>query len=159
MNPATLDSLLIDRELGELPAPVVELLDAYLTGDPAAAQRAAACRATVDLARRASSAPSPMASAPRPFDPIRLQRAHATAVAISRRREFYRLAACLALGAGLGWLLRPEITPKPGVKIGATAIARQAPPASAEPRSTFWSLAHLSQGRLASRPAANPFAP
>jgi|SRR6185436_1603077 hypothetical protein len=51
MKTETLDALLIDRELGELPPEVIELLDTYLKSEPAACRRADAMVRTVGTAR------------------------------------------------------------------------------------------------------------
>ena len=51
MNPETLRALLVDRELGELPADVTELLDAYVAAVPAAQAEADATTRTVSTAR------------------------------------------------------------------------------------------------------------
>ena len=51
MKPETLDALLIDRELGELPADVVELLDTYLELAPTDRQEAEAVSRTISITR------------------------------------------------------------------------------------------------------------
>jgi len=51
MKPETLDALLIDRELGELPSDVIELLDSYLQLAPPARRQAEVMARTVGTAR------------------------------------------------------------------------------------------------------------
>ena len=53
MKPETLNALLVDRELGELPSEVTELLDAYLELAPLARREADAMARTVRTARAA----------------------------------------------------------------------------------------------------------
>lgn len=53
MKIETLQALLVDRELGELPPEVTELLDAYLELTPAARQEREAMSSTVRAAREA----------------------------------------------------------------------------------------------------------
>ena len=137
MNPELLDSLLLDHELGELSPAVAALLEAHLAHDPAAARRAAELRGTVDLARRAVA--SPVAPPARPLDRERLHRAQHASSVLAWRTELYRLAACLAVGLGLGWFARPLAAPTVS-NPATTAFVVAAP---AEPRSTFWSIARL----------------
>ena len=140
MNPEQLESLLLDRELGELSPAVAALLESHLAQDPAAARHAAALNATLALARRAVA--SPIVPPPRPLDVEQLRQAHRAAQSVARRTELHRLAACLALGLGLGWFARPVTTPAgPGVTdFQPAAFAATTP---AEPRSTFWSVTRL----------------
>lgn len=53
MKPESLQALLIDREMGELPSEAVELLEAWLAGHPDAAAEAAAIRRTLETASAA----------------------------------------------------------------------------------------------------------
>lgn len=140
MKPEYLESLLLDRELGELSPAVAALLEDYLAGAPAAAQRAAELKATVDLARVATAPPA--TPAPRPLDLRALHRAAPTPPPLVFRPELFRLAACLAVGLGLGWFARPLTAPisTGGNLVPATALLASAP---AEPRSHFWSVARL----------------
>ena len=140
MKPELLDSLLLDRALGELPPAVAALLEAHLALDPAAARRAAECTATVELATRAVAVPA--ATPPPALDLERLRRSRFTVLAGLRRNELLAFAACLALGLGLGWFARP--TPNP-VSPSLVALTSPAPAvtAPAEPRSTFWSVSRL----------------
>jgi anti-sigma factor RsiW len=141
MNPEQLESLLIDRELGELPPAVVALLEAHLAQDPSAARQAADIQATLQLTRRAAARPS--APPQRPFDFAEVRRAHDRARAATLRTELYRLAACLALGLGVGWFARPSPAPAIAAEHPSphpVALALEAP---GEPRSTFWSVARL----------------
>jgi anti-sigma factor RsiW len=138
MKPELLETLLLDRALGELSPAVAALLDAHLAHDPAAARHAAELANTLQLARAAVAVPS---EAPRrPLDVDRLRRAHHAVRATTRRREILRLAACLALGLVGGWLLRPARgSGAPPVII---AIAT---PRATEPANHFWSVRHFAQ--------------
>jgi anti-sigma-K factor RskA len=55
MNPESLRALLIDRQLGELPPDVAELLDAYVEAVPAARAEADAVAGTVTTTRETIS--------------------------------------------------------------------------------------------------------
>ncbi len=68
----------------------------------------------------------------------------------ARRTELYRLAVCPAIGLGLGWFARPT-TPKPGSTNTIPQPVVVAPTVTAEPRSTFWSVARLTASQ---RPSA-----
>jgi anti-sigma factor RsiW len=141
MKTEHLESLLLDRELGELSPAATALLEDYLATHPATTEGAAGLTATVHLARRALATP-PAAAAPRPLDLRALERAERAAQPILFRPELYRLAACLALGLGLGWFARQSPSPT-----GASTLPAQ-PTSSlvatpAEPRSNFWSVARL----------------
>lgn len=140
MNSEQLESLLLDHALGELSPAVAALLEAHLALDPVAARHATELTATVQLAQRAVA--TPVASTPRVLDLTALARVQRAARSTARRLEFFRLAACVALGLGLGWLARP--TPAPANSQASTAVpATFAPLAPADPRSTFWSVARL----------------
>jgi anti-sigma factor RsiW len=144
MNPELLDSLLVDRALGELPPAVTALLEAHLALDPAAARRAAEFTATVKLASDAVALP--VAPPPPALDLGRLRRSPFTVLAGLRRTELLAFAACLALGLGLGWFARP--TPNP-VSANLVTLTSPAPSvtAPAEPRSTFWSVSRLTSNQ------------
>lgn len=153
MKPALLETLLLDRALGELSPEVTALLDAHLAQNPDAARRAAELAATFSLARAANAAP--LAAPRRPLDLARLRHAQRAEQSTTRRFEFLRLAACLALGLGLGWLAR---NPPPRVEIAA-AIPRAAPalasPAAANPSNRFWSISRILAEEQARVPATN----
>jgi hypothetical protein len=157
MNSELLDSLLLDRELGELTPAVVALLDEHLARDPAAMQRAAEFRGTVDLARRAVT--SPQVQPAQALDVAQLHHAQRAALAASRRTQLYRLAACLALGVGLGWFARPG-PPAASVRAELTPQDSRVASAPTEPRSTFWSVARLAANqRSLSAPSTSPRTP
>ena len=93
MKPETLDALIIDRELGELPADVVELLDNYLQLAPADRQEAETMSRTISTTRetvrrfpelsRGTAQPSPtnIISLPQWFTPWVARTAVVAAVA------------------------------------------------------------------------------
>jgi anti-sigma factor RsiW len=151
MKPEHLESLLLDRALGELSPAVAELLEAHLALDPVAARRAAELGTTVQLARRAVA--PPISGHPRPLDVAQLRRAERATQVIALRTEGYRLAACLALGLGLGWFARP-ITSVADSSAPLAPASTFAVTASPEPRSTFWSVARLAASQR--RPANHP---
>lgn len=151
MNSAHLESLLLDRELGELPPAVTALLDAYLADHPDANAHAVNLSATVQLARRAVAPPAHTSSPEPNLEPLR--RAARPLRASLFPGELYRLAACLALGLGVGWFAR--LSPLPADSEG---LAPPLPIATAgtatEPRSSFWSVARLAADQLPSNPTA-----
>jgi anti-sigma factor RsiW len=144
MKPEMLDPLLLDRTLGELSPEVAALLDAHLAQNPEAARRAVELADTLQLARAATVTPT--GSPPRPLDRERLLRAQRRQLFPRRRSEVFRLAACLALGLGLGWLAR---TPSPRTIVAAAAprplpiisVPTTRPIAAQTER--FWSVARL----------------
>ena len=143
MKPELLETLLLDRALGELAPEVAALLDAHLAQHPDAAHRATELAATLSLAHTATATP---AAAPhRPLDVTRLRHTYRAQHSATRPFELLRLAACLALGLGLGWLAR---TPPPYVEIAAALphhapLAAPAPTPAAESPTGFWSVARL----------------
>ena len=64
MKTETLEFLLIDRAMRELPPATAELLDEYLAQNPAAARSAEPVFATLELARQAVAVPREMPSRP-----------------------------------------------------------------------------------------------
>ena len=144
MKPEVLDALLIDRSLGEVSPEVAELLDAYLSQNPGAAARAGEFTATLALARSTTALSR---KTPRPIDSARLQRERDLVRIRARRTEALRLAACVALGLGVGWLLRP--THETGAPRVANHTVIVGVPARSVPQSpNFWSLAHFAPERV-----------
>lgn len=142
MKPELLDSLLLDRSLGELTPAVSALLDAHLARDSAGARRAAGFDATLHLARAAVAVPREI---PRqPLDLDRLRRELRASRPVVWHPEFLRLAACLALGLTGGWLFHAarinEIPPKAAALVTARAT---------DPASRFWSVNHFAQDAAA----------
>ena len=141
MKPEMLDPLLLDRALEELSPEVAALLDAHLAQNPDAACRAVELTGTLQLARAATATPA--GSPPQPLDRERLLRAHRTQLFARRRSEVFRLAACLALGLGLGWLAR---APQPSAEIAAASpvvAPASALPAAVNSPARFWSVARF----------------
>jgi anti-sigma factor RsiW len=150
MNPEYLESLVLDRTLGELSPAVAALLDEHLARNPDAARRATELQATVALARRAVV--SPTQAPQQALDVERLRRAlPPTAASPARRTELYRLAACLAVGLGLGWFAPPAPGP---LNVDSTSLPSReiAAAAPTEPRSTFWSVARLTASQRTGTP-------
>ena len=135
MKPEFLESLLIDRALGELSPEVDALLAAHLATAPAAAREAGRLAATLRQARRAVATPL---AAPR--RPLGIGRLHAELKKQQWRAwagEGLRLAACLALGLALGWMGHV------GRRTAPALAATNAPPATApvaRDAGDFWSL-------------------
>lgn len=143
MKPETLESLLIDRALGELGPEVSELLGSFLARTPEATRQAGQWEEAVRQARVATATLQPPpglrdASWVRP------------ALGAQRRRAitgaWIRMAACVALGLVLGWAghRRPERAPVAAAPAPATVPAGEAPAASG---GDFWSLAKLEGAR------------
>lgn len=70
MNPATLEKLLIDRKLGELPTETTELLDAYLAGHAEDEAVAREIDRVLETAHAALNQPADAALPPFPQDRI-----------------------------------------------------------------------------------------
>lgn len=144
MKPELLESLLLDRTLGELSPEVAALLNAHLAQNPAAARRATEFADTLSLARTITAAP--IAAPRRPLDLARLREAHRAQHSVTRRFELLRLAACLALGLGLGWLAH---TPPSRAELAVASpaatpgLSSPAPAPAAAPSARFWSVARL----------------
>ena len=138
MKPELLESLLLDRTLGELTPAVAALLEAHLAHDPVAARRAAEFDATLQLAR--ASVALPRETPRQPLDLDRLRREQPAPRAAGRRMEMLRLAACLALGLAGGWLFRhPPSVPTPA----APVVVALAPNRPTDPATHFWSIARF----------------
>ena len=157
MKPENLETLLLDRALGELPPAVMELLDEHLTRNPGAARQADTLAATLQLAHQAVAMPPEIPQRPLEMDTFR--RARQTWRWRRLTREALRLAACAVLGLALGWYAhasRPASVLAETSRPGPAAVrAIPAEPALggavAAPR--FWSLAKL-QAEQRSRPAS-----
>jgi anti-sigma factor RsiW len=151
MNSAHLESLLLDREFGELPPAVTALLDAYLADHPDDDAHAVELSATVQLARRAVVPPAQAPSPQLNFEPLR--RAAGPLRASLFPGELYRLAACLALGLGVGWFARVSSLPADSEGL-APPLAIATADTATEPRSSFWSVARLAADQLPSNRTA-----
>jgi len=139
MNPETLESLLLDRALGELSPPVTALLDEHLARDPAAARQAAGLAETLQLAHRAaigSVQPEPRVLPVGPW----LHRAVGQARWRKNLLGLTQLAACLVLGIVLGRAIRPE-SPVPVQSPPAVMGWAPVSLAAAGSQTKFWSLA------------------
>jgi len=146
MNPETLESLLLDRALGELSPPVAALLEEHLARDPAAARRAAALAETLHLARRSIADTTPTPALRSRTDLNWFRRAAWQARRQGNLIGLAKLAACLVLGIILGRAISPEPTSPETTRL-ATIVA--APAATANPGShpKFWSLARAGEQR------------
>lgn len=152
MKPDALESLLLDRTLGELTPETAALLEAYLAQNPAAAARAAEYGAAWQIARTATAT---TAGQPRPFDGNYLRRHQRAQQMAARRTEFLRLAACLAIGLGLGWLGKANYTATAPAPVTSPAVVATpaAPGSSTASPHRFWSVARFAPEFGTSRPS------
>src|SRR5512138_1473794 len=101
MKPELLQPLLLDRALGELSSEVAALLDEHLARDPHAARYAAELDDTLVAARAITQID---AATPVPaLDSARWLQLAQSDRPSTRRSQWFRLAACLALGGAAGW--------------------------------------------------------
>jgi anti-sigma factor RsiW len=139
MKPEILETLLLDRALGELAPPVAALLAEHLARDPAAARQAAVLAETLQLAHRAAAPSSGSAPRALPAAPW-LRRAAWRARWRGHLFGLAQLAACLVLGIVLGRAIRPEspvtAEPRPSVIVSAPVSL-----AATGSQPKFWSLA------------------
>jgi hypothetical protein len=156
MKPEILDSLVMDRALGELPPEVIELLEAHLGQNPALAQRAGELAGALQSVRHAIMV-VPGSILP-PLDTQRMCRAAPPSGARGWLREWTRLAACLAAGAALGWSVRASRpTRDDAAEANSVAGSRRAVsgdytgPASAT--AGFWNVQALVIARAQDQPA------
>jgi hypothetical protein len=154
-----LERLLIDSALVALPADSEALLRAYLAADADAAATAKRFDLTADLARRAMHDGRQAALPPFPLEGlVRAERRHRWAVGL---RTGFGLAACLALGLGLGSVLfrgQRNVAP-PG--LGGEVQIAQAGPDRTESRpsmavSGFWSTERLKKQAVVTEPSQTP---
>lgn len=154
MKDTTLETLLLDRALGELSPEVAELLDEYLTQNPDAARQAGAVCATAQLAREAVALPR-AASVP-PLANARWRQAARVQRWRRWRNEALRLAAAVALGlavGGYGSLTHRTQVTAPPVAIGSAPSTALAGAGRSSPR--IWSSAKLqAEQRARTAPAA-----
>ena len=138
MRQESIEALLIDRALGELTREVSELLEAYLESHPLEAQQAEMWERTWQAAQRATAIE--VGVVPPPSRRLSAARTRRGWLGL-RRRELLRVAACLVIGTGVGWILsgRHEA---PGVASGPRADATPLA-LSAREEARFWSLAYL----------------
>ena len=145
MKPENLETLLLDRALGQLAPEVEDLLDAHVARDPAAARRAEALASTVSLARRAATrqaVPPPRAARGEDAQWRRVRRSLRWRAA---GRDGLKLAAGLMLGLALMWFARMPS----GRPVAAVTFASAPTRAVSEGRAvvlsapTFWSAARI----------------
>lgn len=150
MNQETLERLLIDRKLGELPTETTELLEAYLRLQPDRGVLEARVGETVRLAHLALGAREPTTGAALPPLSARVR-----AGASSRRTYVGRWRRHLAVAAGLllAFFLGSSLT-SPDAMHSRTPMAQsvRGPHRTAIRSSEFWSLSRLQADR-ASRTA------
>lgn len=150
MNSEMLETLLFDRAFGELTPEVAALLEDHVERTPDAARRAAEIHATMQLA--SASVTSPGSPSIRALDVDCLRAAETRMKWSTRRMQILPLAACLALGLGVGWLahsFQPPAETPANHPAPALALATSQPAASP---ARFWSLARLEREQTAITP-------
>jgi anti-sigma factor RsiW len=152
MKTENLEALLLDRAMGELPAATAELLDEYLSSNPALAAKAKELSAVLRQAEEAMRTNGSRGLRPFPRKAIdREQR-----VVRWRRGLFQtlKLAACVAFGVSLGWFGKPAH--HAGEAVTVASLKNQHIPAMTEKKSEttvgFWSLARFEAQRKATKP-------
>jgi hypothetical protein len=150
MKPETLEVLLVDRALGELPPEVVELLESHLAHNPEAARQADQLAFTLQLARQAGAMEHEVPG--RPLAVERLWQAHVSQRWRSMVWGFAKLAACLLLGLVLGWFghipRRADVAATP-VPLMAPAVGLSS---ALKDAGDFWSLAHFEAAQRERQP-------
>jgi hypothetical protein len=132
MKPEYLERLLIDRELGELAPEVMVLLEEYLELSPEVREQADTTRNLLQLARAATAGPREVPQVKLGLE--RLRHAQQSAWWRARAAEWVRLAAAVAIGLSLGWLVRPRLPVS--IALAAPAEVVAAPKTS----TSFWSI-------------------
>lgn len=158
MDAETLERLLMDRALGTLPADADTLLEAYLTHDAAAAERArefaAAAAAARQVLHAGEAAPLP------PFPVTRALKLEQVRQRIRWLRNTSGIAATLVMGIGLGaWLAQPPAARPAGPdRPQSVLVAHPAKSAGEDSHGTgFWSVSRLARRIRGPRPV--PAAP
>ncbi len=155
MDTQTLERLLIDRALGQLPPDTRELLDAWLAEHPSAKALNQAVEETVTAARSAL-AESPPSMVP-PFPAKAIGRAGRLAPGWRMAGKAASLAACVLIGVGLHAAWKAESS-QDAAPPEAVRIVRNVQPipfaqAAAEPESPgFWSAKRLEEQARQRRP-------
>lgn len=141
MKPENLESLLLDRALGQLSPEVADLLEAHLATEPLAARRAESLGRAVGQARHAVTVMTDLpAQAGRNADAA-WRRARRTVRWRAAARDALKLAAGLAIGIGLAWFGR---SPAPTASSFAVAMPVESRPAN-HGAPVFWSTARLAR--------------
>lgn len=143
MDRDTLEKLLIDRQLGELPSEVAELLEAYLAFRPDRAEAESDVAETLELARRTLKSARPTAEAPVPpltARPSRHARFAGWGLGAWARRG--AIAAMIVFSFALGKRVASTSTPTSTTLLAGAGVATPADPKSSE---SFWSLTRLQQ--------------
>lgn len=155
MKPELLEPLLLDRALGELSPEVAALLDEHLARDPEAARLADEFDHTLVAARAATrldTEPPP----PPALDHARLQRMAQAARAAARRRQWFQLAACLALGAVAGWLAHPAPVLVPPAGTASEQSYAGSPRDPVNSSAGLWSRSRIVAEHTGDRPSVRP---
>lgn len=146
MDPETLERLLMDRALGSLPPDAEALLEAYLSHDAAAAERAREFVEASDAARQVLRSTEAASLPPFPVTQVlKLERARR---GIRWLRNTAGIAATLVVGIGLGAWFTPASTRAPigPAPTPTEVVARPTASFGTESHSAgFWSVSRLAQ--------------
>lgn len=173
MDAETLERLLIDRRLGELPPDAARLLDAYLELSPGERGIGARVETTLELARQAVSAersevgPVPMLSsralaalhaAQGPTISKEAPRRGSTLGRVGAWGRRTAVAATIGLAFVLGYLTSGGAAPRPfGIVAIAPGESRQAAVhKTAETPEAFWSIERLRKAASDRAPETRP---
>jgi anti-sigma factor RsiW len=143
MKTENLETLLIDRALGELPAETAELLDEYLAHNPTAAQKSAQLEDTLRNAAESMRVDCPKITRAFPRDLI--ERANRGLRWRQQTFQLLKLAACLALGLTLGWFgkTQPDAMTEARVTTSEPTLQETKSEHRATPSAGFWSVARF----------------
>lgn len=141
MNPESLEALLLDQALDELSPEVADLLADHLSRNPDSARRADRLASTAALARRATALP--LETPRRSLGLHRLLQVRKAHRRWAAAGEILRLAACVALGLGLGWYGRDSRSAAVALESTPPSPVAALSPAPDEATGGFWSLARL----------------
>jgi hypothetical protein len=138
MKNDVLEMLLLDRAMGEMNDETRELLEAYLVLNPQASRLAAEMDATLVRTRQALKCP------PERVRPSSLHSMESVALKVRTRHRTalgLQLAACIAIGLALGFVLRrPSASPETRA-VTISAPMEPAESAATEPGAGFWESA------------------
>ena len=155
MKTESLEALLIDRSMGELPAATAELLDEYLAQNREVAKKSDDLLDAVVLAKRTLQPSVMKVSRPFPRESIRREGRR-----LRWRRgtlQFLKLAACFALGIVVAGLVKEKSNQQVlSDVLPVTPSVAVSPPLKNE--NSFWSVARL-EAEAKKRAAARQEAP
>ncbi len=137
MNSETLQRLLIDRRLNELPPDTRALLDDYLRDKPEAEEMSANIDGVIDLAQRAVTTPTPARILP--LNPATLAMTRRLRGGAGTWLRRLAMAASIALAFWMGGLVGPRAAPRAVSRSHLQVADNDFGKTTGE----FWSLARL----------------